>query len=178
MYDDNDVQEKVFWIMMFLAFMMLLFMGVVEVYGQTPSNNKDKILERNPVPHLNPGCSLTGGKDKVKCSCVSMVHEVQVYESRECWKKANPILETLPDNEIDKVIELMSPFPPKGVLDCLDAVPDHCSIISWGSWQYERRGYGSTDARRCGTECRPQLCKCHHDTVCKEHNNRMEDFRP
>jgi hypothetical protein len=129
-------------------------------------------LEDLPDQHENPHCSVRGGPQSVRCGCLGMVSEIQRHKAKQCWIQAGfpgppdfPGLDSTP--------------PPADVMDCLEAIPDHCTIIShgdpWTGWnvpqppEYQNR---IKDRRwpqnQCSTACRPERCGC-RDSACKAH---------
>lgn len=114
---------------------------------------------RGVDPHDVPACDIppraAKSPETVKpCTCIGMVEAVRRAQARKCWDDAGMI------------------EPPQGlawmlatdaVRECLSQIPDHCEVIASvpSSWGYKGK-------HRCGTECKPERCKC-PDHPCKSH---------
>lgn len=130
------------------------------------------ILPRNENTHLNPGCSVTGSKTAVKCSCVRMVQQVEQFFSNRCWtdfgwkEAAGPEERQRYWTKGQEFTEADN--PPENVAHCLARVPDHCRVVAKTQYAWESEGVKLDKRDGCGTACRPELCRC-LDGSCKSH---------
>lgn len=133
------------------------------------------VLPRNEDTHSNPGCSVTGSKTSVRCSCVRMVAQVEEFFTERCWtdfgwKKAEgpddrQVYWSKPPREFTD-----SENPPENVAGCLAKVPDHCRVVAKTQYAWESEGVKLDPKDGCGTACRPELCHC-LDGACKSHGD-------
>lgn len=130
---------------------------------------------RNTHPHDIPGCGtpLAAAKSDGKlapCKCTVMVSKIQEPLTAKCWEDAGYFIP--PDVDNDAALRNVIPWndPPKKVLDCLEQVPDHCSIIAGVYPGYPMRTYGVKLNEICQTSCNPQNCVACQDGACKSHD--------
>lgn len=161
----TDITNRVAWYYrMFWATIALATM----VTAQVP-----EILPRDADTHKNPGCSITGSKTAVRCSCVRMVSQVETFFNKRCWTDFGWKEAAGPDERQTYWIKGTSEFtdaenPPEDVAGCLAKVPDHCRVVAKIQGAWEAEGVDLDEADGCGTACRPELCFC-NDGGCKSH---------
>ena len=139
------------------------------------SAQQGDVLPRNEDTHANPGCSVTGSRTAVRCSCVRMVAQVQDFFTERCWTDFGWKQAEGPDERAVSWSKPPNEFtdaenPPENVAGCLAKVPDHCRVVAKVQGAWEAEGVKLDPKDGCGTACNPHLCKC-LDGACKAHGD-------
>ena len=146
------------WIILGVALSGLSF-----AQGLSKTTAKDPFAD--VLSHDIPHCSLKGGENSAKCSCLGMVGDVQAAEAKACYQGAILPFVLGPNQSV----ELGDP-----IMECLSKVPDHCEIVAYyadsARPEFLRWSSYHKFKNTCRTSCEPEKCGC-ADSACKSHSN-------